>query len=100
MVTHLDDVIIFDPDPSFHVLTITELFTQLQKCDLKLSPSNAKIGATVGDFLGHTISPAGIRPNARKVAALTRMPMPSDLKQLWSLLGGLSYDRKSLADMA
>ena len=76
------------------------LFKQLRKWSLKLSPSKAKIGAADVDFLGHTISPAGIRPNARKVAALTRMPMPSDLKQLRSLLGGLSYDRKSLADMA
>ena len=44
------------------------------------------------DFLG--------RINASKVAALTKMPMPSDLKQLRSLLGGLSYYRKILADMA
>ena len=97
VVTHLDDVIIFDPDPSFHVLTITELFTQLQKCDLKLSPSNAKIGATVGDFLGHTISPAGIQPSANEFSALTRMPMPLDLKQLRSRLD--AYRRKFPAEM-
>ena len=51
-------------------------------------------------FLGHTIFPAGFRPNADKVAALMKMPMPLDIKELRSLLGGLSYYRKFLADMA
>ena len=93
---YLVNVIVFDSDPSTHVLTITGLFKKLQKHNLKLSPSKAKIGATDADFLGHTISPAGIRHNASKVAALTKMPMPS--QQLRSLLGSLSYYRKFLAD--
>ena len=88
---------VFDPD---HALTITGLFKQLRKHNLKLSSSKSKIVATDADFLGHTISPAGIRPNASKVAALTKVPTLSDLKQLRSLLGGLSYYRKCLADMA
>ena len=68
-----------------------EFFLRLRKHNLKLSPSKATIGATDADFLGHTISPAGIMPNAQKVEALMKMPMPEDLKQLRSLLGGLSY---------
>ena len=60
----------------------------------------AFIGATEADFLGHTISPDGVRPNGAKVAALTKMPMPKDVKQLRSLLGGLSYYRKFLPNMA
>ena len=100
VAAYLDDVIVFDPDPAAHVLNIRAFFKQLRKHNLKLSPSKAKIGATEADFLGHTISPAGIKPNAGKVAALTKMPMPKDLKQLRSLLGGLSYYRKFLEDMA
>ena len=100
VAAYLDDVIVLDSDPSAHVLTFTGLLKQLRKHNLNLSSSKAKIGATDADFLGHTISPAGIRPNASKVAALTKMPTPSDLKQLRSILGGLSYYRKFLADMA
>ena len=72
----------------------------MRKHTLKLSPSNAKIGATDADFLCHTIPPAGIRPNANKVPELMKMPMRLHRKQLRSLLGGLSYYRKFLADMA
>ena len=77
------------PSPTF--LTIKELFKQLRKHNVKLSPSKEKTGATDAGFLGHTISPAGVWPNTSKFTALTKMPMPSDLKQLRSLLGGVSY---------
>ena len=100
VATYLDDVIVFDSDPSVHVHTITGLFKHLRKHSLKLSVSKAKIGATDADFLDPTISPAGIRPNASKVAALTKTPMSADVKQLRSLFGGLTYHGKTLADMA
>ena len=65
----------------------------------KLSPDKSRIGAARVDFLGHVISADGVRPNDDRVAALTRMPMPTDIKQLRSLLGGLSYYRKFLPNM-
>ena len=64
VTAYLDGVIIFDPGPAAHVLNIKELSKQLRKHNLKLSPSQAKSGDTDASFLGHTISPAGIRPNA------------------------------------
>ena len=39
-------------------------------------------------------------PTTIAIPALTRMPMPADIKQLRSLLGGLSYYRKFLPNMA
>ena len=46
--------------------------------------------------MGHVISQDGVRPHDDKVTALTRMPRPADIKQLRSLLDGLSYYLKSL----
>ena len=42
------------------------VFERLRKHNLKLSPSKAHLGATDADFLGHFISPAGGRANAKK----------------------------------
>ena len=53
VAAYVDDVIVFDPDPSAHLLNIKQQFKQLRKHSLKLSPSKAKIGATDTDFLGH-----------------------------------------------
>ena len=100
VAAYLGDVVVFDSDPLTHIKTIRALFFErLRKHNLKLSPSKARLGATDADFLGHSISPAGVCPNAEKASAFTLMPMPRDLKQLRSLLGGLSHYRKFRPDM-
>ena len=93
---YLDDAIGSDDCPPYHVTTLTAFFARLRLHQLKLSPDKSRIGAARVDFLGHIISKDGVRPNDDRVAALTRMPMPTDIKQLRSLLGGLSYYRKFL----
>ena len=95
----LDDTIGSDDCPLHHVTTLTAFFTRLRLHQLKLSRDKSRIGAARVDFLGHIISKDGVRPNDDRVAALTRMPMPTEIKQLRSLLGGLSYYRKFLPDM-
>ena len=100
VAAYLNDVIVFDSDPSTDIKIILALFEILRKHNLELSPSKARLGATHADSLGHSISPAGVRTNAEKVSALTLMPMPRDLKQLRFLLGGLSCYRKFLPYMS
>ena len=97
---YLDDAIGSDDCPLHHVTTLAAFFARLRLHQLKLSPDKSRIGAARLDFLGHIISKDGVRPNDDRVAALTRMPMPTDIKQLRSLLGGLSYYYKFLPNMA
>ena len=66
VAAYLDDVIVFDSDPVAYVRTIFSLFERLRKHNLKLSPSKARLGATDANFLGQSISPADLRPNAEK----------------------------------
>ncbi|CAB1101693.1 unnamed protein product [Ectocarpus sp. CCAP 1310/34] len=100
VASYLDDLIVFDDTLPTHVGTMRTLFERLRTHNLKLTPPQATIGATEADFLRHTISPDGVGPTGAKVSALTKMPMPRDVKQLRSLLGGLSYYRKFLPNMA
>ena len=95
-----DDTSDLDDCPIHHVATLATFFARLRVHKLKLSPDKSRIGASRVDFLGHVISSDGVRPNDDRVTALTRMPMTTDIKQLRSLLGGLSYDRKFLPNMA
>ena len=96
---YLDDAIGSNDSPTAHVATLATFFSRLRLHNLKLSPNKTRIGAARVEFLGHVISQDGVRPND-KIAALARMPMPRDIKQLRSLLGGLSYYRKFLPNMA
>ena len=100
VLAYLDDVIVHDKDPASHIANLRPFFKRLVLHFLKLSPSKTRIGAIEADFLGHTICPDGVKPMADKVVALTNMPMPKDIKQLRSLLGGLSYYRKYLPQLS
>ncbi|CAB1099790.1 unnamed protein product [Ectocarpus sp. CCAP 1310/34] len=97
---YLDNVVLYDKTPADHVRTMRAFLQRLRKHRLKLSPPKVTIGTTHPAFLGHTITPDGIRPNANKVAALAAMPMPTDLKKLRSLLCGLSYYRSFVKKMS
>ena len=100
VAAYLDDIIVFDPTPSDHTTNIRALFARLRRHNLKLSPAKAKIGATTADFLGHTITAGGFSPNSDKVAALVKMPMPKNKKQVRSLLGGINYYGKFLPNLS
>ena len=88
--------IVFDPDPTEHVANIRAPFGPLRKHHPKLSRAKAKINATTADFLGLTISAGGYSPNSDKVAALTKMFMPTHKKQVRSLLVVINYYGTSL----
>ena len=77
---HLDDAIGSDDCSIHHVATLDAFFTRLRPHKLELSPDESRIGAARVEFLGHVISADGVRPNDDRVAALTRMPMPTDIK--------------------
>ena len=100
IIMYLDDAIGPDDYPFHHVATIAAFFARLRLHKVKLSPDIFRIGVARVDFLGHVILADGVHPNDTRVAALARMPMPTDIKQLRSLLGGLSYYRKFLPNMA
>lgn len=48
------------------------------------------MGALTVDFYGHNLSSSGPRPDAEEAEALAEMPMPVDVSQLRSTIGGLS----------
>ena len=59
-----------------------------------------RLGATDANFLGHSISPAGLRPHAEKVSALINTPTPTDVTQVRALMGGINYYRNCLSDLS
>ena len=99
MAAYLDDVIVFDSNPKAHVQTIRTLFERRATHTLKLSPSKTRLGATDANLLGHSISSAGLRPNAKMLSALVKMPMPKDVKKVRALMGRINHYRVWLPDL-
>ncbi|CAB1109626.1 unnamed protein product [Ectocarpus sp. CCAP 1310/34] len=70
------------------------------KFNLKLAPKKTNLGVKVVTFLGHQVTAEGIGPDPEKVRPLREVPMPTNVSQLRSLLGSLSYYRKFLKNMS
>ena len=51
-------------------------------------------------YLGHVITPQGIRPNPDKIAAVKKFPIPKTPKEIKSFLGLVGYYRKFIPNMA
>ena len=78
--TYLDNTIGSDNCTIHHVAKLASVFARLRLRKLKLSPDNARIGAAGINILGFVISAVVVRPNDNKVAALSHMPMSTDIK--------------------
>ena len=50
--------------------------------------------------LGHIISKMGIRVNPEKTEALGNVPVPKNVKELQSFIGGVNYYAKFIPNMA
>ncbi|XP_066941037.1 uncharacterized protein [Macrobrachium rosenbergii] len=79
-ICYVDDILIFSRSPKEHLRHIRKLLQRLQENGLVVRFNKCTFGVKKADFLGHEISPEGIRPLASKVAAVTRFPTSTSIK--------------------
>ena len=96
----IDDIMCFSKNGAEHVADLERFLERLTIFNLKLAPKKAYTRVRVIKFLGHRVTTKGIQPDPEKVEAMTKLPMPSNVSQLRSLLGALSYYRKFLPQMS
>lgn len=91
---YIDDLIIASDTWEEHVEHVRKVLKMLKSCGLKIHPSKSIFGSNVLEYLGHNvIGKQGIAMNEAKVAALKALPTPTNLLELRSVLGFMSYYR-------
>lgn len=73
---------------------------QIEEAGLKLRPAKCFFVKQEVAYLGHIITPEGLRVNPAKVAAMVDFPTPTSLQSLRQFLGLASYYRKFIAGFA
>ena len=71
----------------------------LQRCrekNLKLKKEKAQLRKTEVAFIGHILTPDGLKPDPKKVEAISDMPHPADVQSLRRFLGMVNYLAKFL----
>ena len=91
---NIDDVIVFSTSLDDHVKHLKSVVFHLAQAGLKLNPTKCHFARKEIEYLGHLVTPEGLKPTAQHVQAVTAFPAPTSLKELRQCLGLASYYRR------
>lgn len=97
---YMDDVVIFSRSMQEHINHIKLTFKKMRQFNLKIQLDKSEFFRKEVSFLGHVISPEGIKPNPAKIESVVNYPIPKTTKEIKSFLGLVGYYRKFISDFA
>jgi hypothetical protein len=97
---YLDDVLAASTDMASHLLLLEQIFRRFREAGLVLNMDKCIFAVSSVEFLGHQISSAGAEPLAANVAAVTKFPAPTTIKELQVFLGMVNFYRRFLPAIA
>ena len=98
---YVDDIGIAANKATYFTRNIRAVFKCIRQAVLKLTNEKCHFGVRQVEFLGRTISPEGISPQARKIQNfLDKLRFPKSKKALQHYLGFVNYYRNYIPRMA
>ena len=97
---YMDDVICFSKSLDEHKQHLKLIFEKLRQFNLKVQIDKCEFFRKDVEFLGHTVTPEGIRPNPSKIKAIQNYPIPKTTKEIKSFLGLIGYYRRFICNYA
>ena len=92
-VAYLDDILVFSETFEDHITHLNEVFTRLSNAKLSLNRKKCHFVKPEVEYLGHIVSPEGIKPNPEKTRAIQTMDPPTTVKDVRSFFGAVNYYR-------
>ena len=79
---YLDDIAAFSSHFDSHISLLEKILQRLKDNGFSINPLKCEWAIQETDFLGHWLTPQGIKPYYKKVNAIVQLEKPKNLKQL------------------
>ena len=96
----MDDMLIYGEDVQTHDARLKEVLKTVEEAGIKLNKDKCHFQQSQVKYFESIISGNGIKPDPEKVEAISKMPAPSNITALRSLMGMLNYFTKFVQDLA
>ena len=97
---YIDDVLVFSPTLADHLHHLRLVIQRIQEVGLKLNPAKCRFVCKEVEYLGHILTPDGLKPNPKTVLAVKDFPQPTNIKEVRQFLGLSSYYRRFVHQFA
>ncbi len=99
-LVYIDDIVVYSRSFEEHLNHVTQILSILLNHNFQLNPSKCSICHQQIDYLSHTISEYGVKPNDEKIQAIMKLREPTKLAEANKFLGALSWYRKFIPQFA
>ena len=100
LFVYLDDIVIYSRSLQEHESKFNKLMERLRNAKLRLQPDKCEFLRHEVNYLGHIISEDGVKPDPKKIEAVSKFPRPKKVKNIKQFLGLAGYYRRFIPDFS
>ena len=97
---YIDDILVYSRTLEEHLDHLKIVMDRLIQAGLKLKPSKCLFVRSEVNYLGHVITPRGLKASSQQVTAVRDFPAPRNIKEVRQFLGLSSFYRKFVPSFA
>ena len=94
VAAYIDDLLVFSSSLQTHLDHLNRVMKRIREVGLKVNPSKCQFIRNEVEYLGHVITPEGLRPNDKLTTAIRDYTLPKNVRELKRFLGLASYYRR------
>lgn len=100
VVNFIDDILVFGDSEEHHDRRLQRVLDVLEENNVLLNKRKCVFKAQKVDFLGHALTPIGVKPLPKYINSITNFRIPSTIEELQSFLGLVNYVNKWIPNLA